>query len=201
MGLTAKQEKFARLVALEGKNYTDAFLGAGYSDNENKQIVWKNACEVAKSGKVLVRIQELKDKTLLPELTTAIERRKILSDIERAKYSQFIDSDGKVDVSKLDNPAVQEYKVEETEFGTRETLKLRDPIIAIAEHNKMDRVYDDHKATIGTQYNIMITGEGKDLLNQLKTIDGIVTKSIPKMSEMKQITTVQQDNTDSQAQS
>lgn len=58
MALTAKQEKFAQLVA-SGSNQSEAYRASypciGWAD----ETVWKRACELRKNGKVAGRISEI----------------------------------------------------------------------------------------------------------------------------------------------
>ena len=71
MTLTAKQEKFARLVALEGLSLSEAYRQAGYStDNcslmtvHNNAYMLKNTSEVAASIQKLTASLETEDRNL-----------------------------------------------------------------------------------------------------------------------------------------
>jgi hypothetical protein len=138
----------------------EAYLVAGYSPKQAPATLDIHACALAKTDKVMIRLAELNKKAEDAAITTVVERRKILSQIERAKVGDFTDERGNLSITgkvKLMSAAVQEIKTEQTLLGYRTTLKLRDPIAAITEHNKMDGVYKD-----GTTVNI---------INQIKTIE------------------------------
>jgi hypothetical protein len=56
---TAKQERFARLVALEGKNYTEAYRLIAKNKDKTPSIAWRKASEWGKVCKE--RIEQLKE--------------------------------------------------------------------------------------------------------------------------------------------
>lgn len=58
--LTAKQEAFCRLVA-EGSTYSAAYRASYDAENTKKEVVWVKASELMANGKVLVRVNELKE--------------------------------------------------------------------------------------------------------------------------------------------
>lgn len=62
MKLTAKQEKFAQLVS-RGTDQSSAYREAYDTDNMTNETIWVKSCELAKNGKVAVRVDLLKEKT------------------------------------------------------------------------------------------------------------------------------------------
>jgi nitrogen regulatory protein PII len=80
------------------------------------------------------------------------ERHEILSEIARARFGDFADEDGHLDISgkdRLNNAALAELKTTDWQGGRdgrasskTTTIRLRDPIAAIAELNKMQHIYE-----------------------------------------------------------
>jgi len=171
--LTAKQERFARFV-FEGCGNTEAWEKAGYSMRGKPSVIWTNACRLAQNTNVALRIKELNDLAVDASVSTVLERKQILTEIQRARVGSFTDEHGNVnitDASQLLSAALQEIRTDRTASGgIRTTLKLRDPVAAIAEHNKMDGVYSEEKGNItnNTQINIFVKDiETKDLIERV----------------------------------
>lgn len=62
--LTAKQEHFAQLVALEGCNYSDAYRRAYNAENCSPSTIWEEANELAGHPQVSPRIDQLREHKL-----------------------------------------------------------------------------------------------------------------------------------------
>ena len=141
--LTQKQERYA-LNLFEGMHQREAYIQAGYSEKASIAVQDVNACRLADNTKVVLRIKELNQKAEDAAISTEKERRKILTKIQRATIGDFVDESGHLKLSgkELTTPAIAEIKTESTLIGVRTTLKLRDPVGAIAEHNKMDHTYE-----------------------------------------------------------
>jgi len=60
--LTAKQELFAKLIAIDGLNQSDAYRRAYNCENMSDSSVWCNAAKLAADAKVMPRIEQLKAK-------------------------------------------------------------------------------------------------------------------------------------------
>ena len=58
--LTAKQERFAQLVASEGMTLTAAYLDAGYSSKALRKSLWESASKLAADAKVAPRVEEIR---------------------------------------------------------------------------------------------------------------------------------------------
>jgi len=69
----------------------EAYIQAGYSARAKPDVLDIKACELAKSGKVAVRLAELRRQVEDAAISTAQERRQILTQIERAKISDYVD--------------------------------------------------------------------------------------------------------------
>src|SRR3990167_7943151 len=142
--LTAKQEAFCVNV-FQGMTQRDAWIAAGYSSNYNLAIVDTHACQLFNSDKVQVRFRELQSRAESEAIGTVMERKKRLTEIYRANLTDFVDGDGNI---KLEPSAAIAELVTEEHIVDQEAslsirtkrLKLRDPIAAIAEQNKMERI-------------------------------------------------------------
>ncbi len=145
--LTVKQERFC-LNLFSGMAQRIAYLDAGYASNSKMIIVDANASRLAKTEKVQARLEELRLKVERAAIGTKVEREKRLTTIYRADITDFIDSDGEPKLSKEipNHGAVSEYTktTRYTKAGDEivtKSIKLRDPVSAIQEHNKMDGAY------------------------------------------------------------
>ena len=58
--LTSKQESFCKQVALDEKNYSDAYRHSYSTDNMKDETIHRKAYELIENGKVTARIEELK---------------------------------------------------------------------------------------------------------------------------------------------
>jgi len=67
--LTANQEQFARLVAIEDRNFTDAYKSAYKPKTATKKTINEGASRVANDSKVLARISELRSITAEDDAT------------------------------------------------------------------------------------------------------------------------------------
>lgn len=153
--LTQKQEQFC-LNLFQGLSQREAWVKAGYSSKYAPALIDSHACVLANQEKVKQRLAELRQKAEDAAITTVIQRKKILSQIETATIGDFVDQFGNLDVKKdkLASAAVAEIKTETTPIGYKTTLKLRDPIGAISEHNKMDGVYEDENKGKSNNVNV-----------------------------------------------
>lgn len=87
-------------------------------------------------------------------IATVEERKLVLSEITRGRFSQFIGDTGEFELTKnnLDNPALGEIR--KTSFLDKSDtvhIKLRDPIPAIAELNRMDGSYAPTKHAVASK--------------------------------------------------
>lgn len=79
--LTAKQEKFAQSIALEGMNKSDAYRAAYDTSKMTDKTVNEKASVLASQDKVTARILELQRETITPRVMSAQKRREKLSDL------------------------------------------------------------------------------------------------------------------------
>lgn len=151
----------ACLNLTKGMTATDAFINAGFAPK------WAatHTTRWLKSAKIQTRLAELQARLIDTEISTEKERRKILTQIQRATIADFVDEYGNLNIknkAQLQTSAVQEIKTERTPVGIRTTLKLRDPVGAIAEHNKMEHIYDERPQFNDNRViNFIVTGDKK----------------------------------------
>ena len=171
--LTAKQEKFV-LNLFQGMSQREAYTKAGYSTNFAPAIVDKNACVLAKNSKILVRLKELQGKVENAAIMSVSERKERLSEIARARLTDYqeagADGAGYINIGKESpNTAAIAGIKSSTKFdengntGTLYTeIKLHNPIMAIAELNKMEKLYNDDKQGVNVNVNVAVM-QARDL--------------------------------------
>ena len=158
--LTANQEKFCQNL-LSGMTQREAYIQAGYSQNQAIESIDCNASQLAADTKILHRITELRNMAATPAVLSAQEKRQILADIARANLTDFIDENGQVRLNSKSSRALKEYyiKTRVDKFGNpikTSSVKIIDAIQAIAEENKMAGHYAPSKHLIG---NVDLTPE------------------------------------------
>jgi len=138
MKLTGKQERFVRLI-FEGRPQRAAYVEAGYSAKNLAQVD-HNASVLADNSKVLSRLAELKKAAEDASVATVLERKQVLTEIVRGRFADFMTN---LTTEKLKSAALQEIRITEGEGGKTTTIKLHSPIQAIAELNKMEKIYSE----------------------------------------------------------
>ncbi len=175
MLLTDKQELFCHNI-VKGLSQRDAYLKAGYSSNTSMAVIDVQACQLTRNNKVLLRLDELRSIIKSKLIASEIERKEILSEIARGKLSQFVDDAGVIDRKKLDSSALQGLD-EQTVMGKMATvikIRLHNPIQAITELNKMEKVYEaDTLIQDNRVINITVENEtGRKLLDRVLSGEG-----------------------------
>lgn len=79
--LTAKQEKFAQLIALENKSQAEAYRDCYSVRNASDKTVWEMASTLAANPKVATRINELRKEAMTPLVMSAQRRREKLTEL------------------------------------------------------------------------------------------------------------------------
>ena len=149
--LTQKQEVFC-LKYIELGNASEAAKVAHYSYKTAGVMGSENLLK----PKIQARLKELRQKTEDATIATVVERKQRLTEIARANLPDYVEPEGiTVDKESPNVGAVSEITTRTKVYNKREgpvtitNLKLHNPIQAIAELNKMEKVY-----TEGTQVNI-----------------------------------------------
>jgi hypothetical protein len=88
--LTSKQENFCKAVALEGKNYSDAYRASYNAKNMTDKQINEEACILDKNPKVARRIKELKDEIHNKTMEEySISKAKLIEELEQIKQSSL----------------------------------------------------------------------------------------------------------------
>jgi phage terminase small subunit len=165
--LTSKQERFAlNYVKSPDMNATEAAIQAGYSPKTAYAI----AAENLRKPQILERITQLRKAAEDKTIASVVERKQVLTEIVRGRISQFVDGNRiNATVSDINTAAIAEVTTAEIRVGRGEDapvidvtkLKLRDPIAAISELNKMEGVYDTRTIVNNDNrsVNIMVRSE------------------------------------------
>ena len=165
-GLTPKQERFA-LNIFEGMSQREAYIQAGYSSKQAFSTIDRNAFELARTNKIVARLEELYQEIKSEKVMLKQERLEVLSEIARGRFAEFT-SDGEItlDDDNLKSAALAEIK--ETNWrggkgGRAESkttsIKLRDPISAIDLLNKMDKIYSENSLRVDVNV-VFVVGRG-----------------------------------------
>ena len=178
-----KQEKFC-LEYFKSGNAAAAATLAGYSVRSIRSI----ASELLTKPNIQRRLEELKKKAEDASVMSVLERKQRLSEIGRARLSDFVRCENGVfrivvGLDSLNSGAVQEVVSEEAQIGKGENapaavitkLKLRDPVGAIAELNRMDGTYAPTKTEV--------TGKDGKELNTLPPIIQVVSQEAKSLTD------------------
>jgi phage terminase small subunit len=79
--LTPKQENFAKAIAYENMNYSDAYRSAYNTGKMSDNAIWVEASKLAQNPKVALRIKELIKSMDSPKIMNATKRREKLSEL------------------------------------------------------------------------------------------------------------------------
>ena len=181
--LTDKQERFC-LNIFQGMSQREAYLVAGYSSNQSPDTLDRHAFDLATTAKVMARIEALRKAASDSSIATVKERKQILSEIARGRLSHFIEAgqDGawiNIDPDKMNTAALQsiDSKTEYDENGSHPTvvtrIRLHSPVTAIAELNKMERIYEpENHTTINNQQINILVNNPSDKANVERLISG-----------------------------
>lgn len=165
--LTQKQETFC-LRYFETGNATESAKLAGYSPRTAAVI----ASENLNKPYILARITDLRQKAEDASVAGVLERKQVLTEIVRGRFMDFLTN---LTPDRLKSAALQEVRIVEMTLaeGVRKkltTIRLHNSIQAIAELNKMERVYEpDGAVTVNNnQVNITVaTDQGKQDLERV----------------------------------
>ncbi len=152
--LKQKQETFTQNL-FKGMSQRDAYTAAGYSSNQLPATLDRHAYDLAKNGKILARLEELRQKVEDASVATVLERQQVLTEIVRARQTDYMicSADGvwmhDIGQDTINKAALKQIQTTTMPFGEKEDnykiiltkVELHDSIKAIAELNKMDGAY------------------------------------------------------------
>ena|SRR3990167_1509997 len=172
--LTAKQEAFC-VNYFQDRNATKAAIKAGYSPH----LITYHSNNLLENVSIRAKIAELEAKVEAAAIGTVSERKKRLTEIYRANLTDFVNANG--DIQLKPSAAVAELVIEEhivdqeASLSIRtKRLKLRDPIAAIAEQNKMERIGTAETVTVAQENRILIINVTSDKAKEL--VEGITNR-------------------------
>ena len=167
--LTQKQETFC-LKYFELGNASEAARIAGYSPHTAAVIGRENLLKPY----IIEKIKELRKATEDTSIASVIERKQVLSEIIRGRFVDFMTH---LTAEKLQSAALQEIRIVEFTGGKggrakekSTTIKLHSPIQAIAELNKMERIYEAEGSMVIDNRTLTInvtSDKAKDLTKRL----------------------------------
>lgn len=144
--LSDRQKLFCKYVA-EDNNPSTAATKAGYSAKGNRS----QACKLMKREEIKAEIRRLQDEIITPQIASVLERKKRLTEIIRAKFTDYFEIvNGKVQwkesIGKEEADGIFEIKnITRTDKSgstvATTSITLIDPIKAINTLNQMDGLY------------------------------------------------------------
>ncbi len=145
--INSRQEAFC-IKYLELGNFREAAIAAGYRARSARNAGWRSM----KNPRIAARINELRRRTEDAAVVKILERKRILSEIARARITDYLNDAGDglaVDRGIVNAGAVAEVSVQtrlgrDGQAGSVVTrLKLHDPVRAIDLLNRMEGLYTD----------------------------------------------------------
>ena len=79
--LTAKEEQFAKAIALDGMGYSDAYRSAYDTSRMKDKTVNEKASILKDKDKIRTRIKELRDQIDTPKIMSAQKRKEWLTEV------------------------------------------------------------------------------------------------------------------------
>ena len=83
--LTAKQEKFAKNIALEGMNYSDAYRNSYSCKRMSEATINNEAYKLMQNHEITTRIKELAAEANTPRIMSAQKRKEKLTELANAE--------------------------------------------------------------------------------------------------------------------
>lgn len=149
MKLTQKQETYT-LNLFKGMYQRDAYIDA-YHPAYALSTIDANASRLANNEKVKTRSEELRKQAEDDSIASVVERKQILTEITRGRVGTLLDDNQRIKQGEpLTDASIQEVDTFDIKIGKGENarlaqvtkIKLHNPIQAISELNKMERIYD-----------------------------------------------------------
>lgn len=111
--LTAKQDKFAHSIALDGMNMSDAYRSAYDTSKMTDKTVNEKASLLAKQDKIQARIEELRDQITSEKIMSAQKRMEWLTELITNAEASNTDRLKALDIlNKMDGEYVQKIAAE-----------------------------------------------------------------------------------------
>lgn len=141
-----RHERFAQAI-FKGMNQTQATIEAGYSMSRARFT----GRDLATYSHIIERIKELNEATESSTIASVKERKEVLTQVIRGRFTHFMDESGNlIQLTKenVESAALQEVKITQFVGGkdgrakeNTTTIKLHSPLQAIDLLNKMEGEY------------------------------------------------------------
>ncbi len=172
--LNNQHEVYAQGI-FQGLSQTDSALEAKYAPTWVRTYAHHLSINVYIKGRIAHLFKAKADGLVDASIMDVKERKQRLSEIGRGRLGDVVDCEGQVLEGSLRSGALQEIRRVSQSLGPGKgvsvstTVKLRDPMAAISELNKMEQVYSE-----APQYNdnrnqtiVVVDKETRDLLEQI----------------------------------
>lgn len=180
-----RQELFCQYYFTGEYPAYECALKAGYALKASRQI----ASRLLTYANIQARILELNEQASSKRVMTKRERMERLSEIGRAKLTDFINADGEptIDKKALNVGAISKFihRTRYTKLGDQvieNSIELRDPVSAIQELNKMDGAYTPTKGELNVIVKYTADEFTDDQLATIATGSGYRTIAPPPVS-------------------
>lgn len=111
--LTAKQEQFAKNIALENMSYADAYRSAYNAKGMADKTVHEKASRLKDMDKVRARVEELRAELATPSIMTAQKRLEWLTDLVNSVEESTNDKLKAIDImNKMQGEYVQKIEAD-----------------------------------------------------------------------------------------
>lgn len=149
----SRHELYA-LALCKGMSQKDAAIEAGYKPSRAR---WTGR-DLATYSHIIERIKELNKATEISTIASVVERKEVLTEIIRGRFTHFTDTKGNIvelTEENLKSAALQEVRITQFTGGKggrakekSTTIKLHSPIQAIDLLNKMGGDYPPSKVEL-----------------------------------------------------
>lgn len=162
-----RHELFA-LALVKGMSQTEAAIEAGYKKSRAR----RTGSILVTYSDIIERRKELNEATELSTIASVVERKEVLTEIIRGRFTHFIDTNGNIielTEENLKSAALQEVRIIQFTGGKdgrakerSTTIKLHSPIQAIDLLNKMGGDYPPEKHAILGDFIIEVVYVNRD---------------------------------------
>ncbi len=145
-----------------GLSMTAAALEANYAPTWVRSYGSYLSTNLDIKGRIAYLFKAKTDALIDSSVSTELERRQRLTEIQRGRLSQVIGPDGDLLPEALESGALAEVKTVRYKDGSvGQSVKLHNPVTAIKEHNLMDGVYDQPGGLIDNRRQLFIVTSEK----------------------------------------
>lgn len=151
-----RHQRFADLV-LEGKNITEAYLGAGYK--VSRSVAAAAGKRMRRKADVEAYIQSIQRAAADASVLSLLEKRRFLARVVRTPLAK-LDAE---DPEHADGDLVKSFAVNESEKSTSRRIEKLDPLKAIEIDNKLDASSPENEQAAALAEAILALGNSNTL--------------------------------------